>query len=172
MTAPRSRKSCDLYFDDTGERLIHARGVLPPDMDLADGWGKSLHGLRCGLGVSTKEGTLDEVKVAVTIRNDGEEDGRLPLGSLYFKPRLIGKNGAVFKAGDIKHAKLNAHALKKPFPKQSVDSGEVETRDSPRPLSDWFSEIPPGEYQLLVVHPDPDGDMSLVSNRVTIMVTK
>lgn len=192
---PGHHTSYDLYFDDTGERLVGARGKLPPEFDLADGWGRGIAGMYCGLGVSRKKGTLNEIKLSVTIRNTrlpvkrpksvsdeaGERnpgqtkirgDARLPMGSLYYKPRLINKDGKVYKTGEVKHAKLNPHAFRDPIPRQIIAPGKVRISGGPRPLSDWFQDIPEGEYQLLVTNPDEDLDMSLVSNTVNVTITR
>lgn len=173
-------KHGDLYFDDTGERLVGARGNLPPDFDLADGWGRAVTGLVCGLGVSTKTGTLDEIELTVTIKNlrpparpsetaKFQGSAELPMGSLHYKPRLISEQGKVFKAGDAKHATLNPHAFQKPIRGQRVHPGRVESRGS-SPLSTWFEEIPAGRYQLLVSQPDEDNDLSLISNTIEILL--
>lgn len=58
-----------LYFDTTGEKLVSIRGTIPADMNLPYGWGPSVDGIACSLGVNRSQGSLTDFRFYVTTRN-------------------------------------------------------------------------------------------------------
>jgi hypothetical protein len=165
-----TRKTTDLYFDESGEGLIGIRGALPDDMDLVSGWGRAMHGLSCGLAATTTSGTLRDIRVYATVRNRGPVADEITAGH---RMRLVGTAGRALPPDDRRRGAgdqdstgstdEDAEALQQIEPGAAVVVVHGE-------LARWYSDVPPGHYSLTVVCRDSDGDFSIVSNKLAVTI--
>jgi len=159
-----------LTFDESGDGLVSVRGVVPDDMDLVHGWGKDMHGLSCGLAANRASGTLREIYVRATVRNRGLVADEITGGQRMVLADAAGQlvprkdERATTDGEDSRGASGEGKATLqriKPGTAAVVVHGE---------LARWYSDLPPGDYFLIVVCRDSDGDYSIVSNQLAITI--
>jgi len=172
----RKRSVSHLYFDATGENLVSIRGAIPADMDLPYGWGPSVDGIACGLGVTRSQGSLTDFRFYITTRNltptprkvitclqyheikvelRDEEGNLVPQDDEYIRKRdqdLIRMNRGIREATQI------------------IPPNQAETFDGGRELREWYSNLSTGTYYLTVRRRADGPDFPLLSRPIELQV--
>lgn len=159
---PGSRKGCTLHFDTTGEGLVGIEGVVPEDIDLVHGWGKDMHGLSCGLAAERSSGTLAEIVIRATVRNRGAVADEITSGRRII---LLDADERVVPPKDERAQDRRDDQTWR----ESIDPGTARMVVQGE-LARWYSDVEPGDYILILVCRDSEGDYSVVSNQLAITI--
>lgn len=156
----------NLMWDDDGRRLISISGLVPADVDLAEGWGPVGEGLQCGIvsdrgsGPGGKTGALG---VYLSIKNVSETVQALPQAEVVklVRPELIDAAGRIVPYDE---SKVQGR-LKTTYPGPTFLAPNHAASNF-YALEDWYGKIPPGHYKLLLRR--AGGQFDLVSNTVAV----
>jgi hypothetical protein len=149
-----------LIWSKDGRRLVSMRGLVPPDVELAGGWGEPVDGLQCAV-------VPDGANVYLVIRNASEQE----------RPLAHGENATV-----LQPVVMDATGEKLAYDRQQMRKNRA-SQSSPRELApghatpefyrltDWYGRIPPGRYTLTLRRRTSRFRFGLVSNSVEIEIT-
>jgi hypothetical protein len=152
----------DLTWDEGGRRLTSISGLVPADVDLADGWGPATAGLRCGIVSDKGPGLPAGVGVFLSIKNVSDTALALPQAEVgrLVRPELTDAAGRAlpYSQGKIQRLlKLTYAGPNSLAPNHATSSFYA--------LADWYGKVPPGRYMLLLRR------LTLVSNTVAVEIT-
>ena len=165
-----------LYFDDTGQKLIAARGPVPKNMDLAYGWGRPVEGLSCGIAPNKHSALAKDIDISVTVRNLTAQPAKiittLPYQTIQIE--LRNTKGALVPQNTDYIEKRNKELLRMNNPLreslQTIPPHQTGHYSSGYELNQWYGEVEPGKYYLTVKRRASGKDFSLVSNTITINI--
>ncbi|MCF6286313.1 MAG: hypothetical protein L3K26_14150, partial [Candidatus Hydrogenedentes bacterium] len=169
------REVSHLYFDDSGERLVALKGLLPDDVDLADGWGEDTGGLACGIGVNRTQGTLGDISVSVTINNRTGHDADIVSCRAYhvLQVELRNAGNSIVQQDVEKLSERDAYLTR-------INSYAKENMQTLRPncaatyenfeLGDWYSDLPADTYYLTVKRRAAEKGFVLTSNTLKLAI--
>jgi len=155
----------DLYFDDTGRRLIAMRGPIPADVELGWTWGEAKDELTCGLAMTQEKGALEDLGFYINVKNLG------PHRSIWMEPaaRVI----ILTPTGQTVQSKARRAVPGKPVPRGSSgtgDQGAVCYYYPANRLADYCEDLDPGEYLIRAEQFMPKQKVTLVSEPVRFEV--
>ena len=166
-----------LYFDESGARLVAVSGVLPQDVDLAHGWGEEVAGLSCGIAPSSPRGPLEEIRIYVSVRNQSEHPAEVLTALPYQTVQMVLRDGqGALVPQDEEYIGKRDSALVRlnrgPSDNlQTLAAGQARHYRSYE-LREWYSGLAPGSYSLTVRRRASGEELSLVSNTISIEITK
>jgi hypothetical protein len=169
------RRACELYFDQSGENVIAIRGSLPDDIDLANGWGRPVLGVSCGIAVKKPSALLKQMWIYVTLKNETDVDAyvftSIPYRTIQMKLRDAKKSLVPQDEGYIKKRteELWRDRIQRLDNRQTIRPHCAEHFGSYQ-LNEWYPNLRPGNYFLTVIHRDADKDFALVSNTIQINI--
>ena len=171
-----TREISHLYFDDSGRNLVGLRGAMPPDLDLAWGWGTPAEGLACGIGVNRTSGPLEDIRVYVTVRNLTEFPAKVVTAVQYHViqmqlrdevGRLVPQNTDYIKERDRDLIRMNrgtAEAV------QTIPPNHAGHFAGGYKLTEWYEGLTPGTYRLTIRRRASGEDFPLVSNVLVLEI--
>ena len=165
-----------LYFDDTGKDLISIRGKIPPDMDMASGWGKPAGGLACGIGINRSRGKIHDFRFYVTVRNLTASPlvvvSCLPYQEIKVELRDASRHLVKVDTGHLRRRDKDLRAMNpdKNDTLQTIQPTESQTFNGGHELKDWYPGLPSGTYILTVWRRADGPDFALASNPVQLQV--
>lgn len=168
------RSISHLYFDETGQKLIAARGPVPKNMDLAYGWGRPVDGLSCGIAPNKRSALAEDFRISVTVKNLTAHPATIITSLPYqtVKMELRNTKGALVPQNTDYIEKRNKELLRMNNglreSLQTIPPHQVGHYSSGYELNQWYGEVEPGKYYLTVKRRAAGKDFSLVSNTVTI----
>ena len=171
------RSALHLYFDDSGTKLVAVSGVLPQDVDLAHGWGEEVAGLSCGIAPSSPRGPLQEIRIYVSVRNQSEHPAEVLTALPYQTVQMVLRDGqgALLPQDEGYIGKRNSALVRLnrgPSDNlQTLATGQARHYRSYE-LREWYSGLAPGSYSLTVRRRASGEELSLVSNTISIEITK
>lgn len=149
------RDSAELHFDGTGKRFIGARGKMPADWAATADWSKPHNGMVCAAGMNGI-GKLQDLRVYLMVWNRANEQRTITRNLPYQEIRLelvneegkpVPQDTAYIKARDQELARIN-HGSIYNDQWQTVEAGHAVFRSFE--LSEWYSNLPAGDYTLMV----------------------
>lgn len=166
-----------LYFDESGTKLVAISGVLPQDVDLAYGWGKEVDGLSCGIAPSSPRGPLEEIRIYASVRNQSEHPAEVLTALPYQTVQMVLRDGqgALVPQDEEYIGKRNSALVR--LNRGPSDNLQTLAADQARhyrsyELREWYSGLAPGSYSLTVRRRASGEEFSLVSNTISIEITK
>ncbi len=168
VTGPHPKRGPELsylLFDDTGERLIAVRGALPDDLPWTWGWGQERNGLCCAIAPSSASGTLDEIRIAASVRNVTSDARAVALGQGCLRPVLHNGAGEIVPIG----SRGRQYLLTPHIARLAIEPGKVSHSDCDS-LGWWYPDLAPGRYSLEVEYLGDSTEWLLVSNTLTITI--
>lgn len=175
----QGRSVSHLYFDDTGAKLASFTGDIPEDIDLAFGWGKPQNGLLIGIVPNRSSSpSIKDFEIWISIKNESKNYKKTfrRESCLNMKLELRDSKG-ILVSQRIKHIE-ECKAKELMFMNRFKDDGlsGVESHQASADacgrfdLGEWYDDVSPGKYELIVKYRTSDTEFSLVSNPITIEV--
>ncbi len=163
----RGREQSHLYFDESGERLVAVRGVLPDDLAWIWGWGPEGGGLCCAIAPYCASGPLAKIRVALTVRNAMEAPRNVAIGSGTYRPILRDSAGRVVT---ISEASKGARGLRVSQPGGLYTRPGEGAHWDTLELASWYDSLTPGDYSLQVEYRGDETEWRFVTNTITISI--
>ena len=169
-----TRAISHLFFDLSGRNLVGLYGAMPPDLDLAWGWGPSAEGLVCGIGANRTNAPLEDIRVYVMVRNLTQSPANVATALQYHivqmelrdgKGEWVPQNTDYIRKRDRDLIRINrgtCEAIETIEPNHVI-CGEFG-------LQDWYDGLASGTYHLIIRRRASGGDFSLVSNVLVLEV--
>lgn len=171
-----NRSISHLYFDCTGKRLIGIDGVIPPDIELACGWGQPIDGLACGIGANKPTAVLKHVEINVTVRNLTASPVKVITALQYHTVRmelrdaegtLVPQNRDYIEERNRDLIRMNRGENEN---LQTVPAHQAKTFTGGYELAEWYAGLAPGTYYLAVRRRTSGEEFPLVSNTIKLEI--
>lgn len=166
------RPDTEIYFDDTGKRVIGLKGAIPKEVDLASGWGPTVEGLACGLGFERARGRLKDMRFYLTVRNLTDAPRKIITALPYHQMqlqlqdesgRLMPQDVGLMEKQEQEQVRLDPGTQESTRPIEAHQAGMEGTGYS---LKAWYAQLPAGKYTLRVRRRAQGQDFVLVSPAV------
>lgn len=147
---------------DWDRRVALVAGRLPADVQYSIEWGPGFEGWACGVGMTRREGSAEELAPAVHLRNLTAKDGMARFARR-FDTELLDARGRLIKeraTRDVEPAGPPAHLL---WPQEATYYHGPDLRQR-------FGRLDSGRYRLLAWHPHPETGALLECGSLEVVV--
>lgn len=162
-----------IYYDNSGRNVVMIGGQIPDERDMPTGWGESVDGLSCRIGIEETTATAEMAYIRVTIKNESAEDCELitaPFRLRNWEPELRDTDGNLIPVDEAHLAKLEklSSVGKNGLPGSDITVDPNSAHNEKFCLANYYPNIPPGDYKLRVLRLIPGH--KLVSNSISLRI--
>jgi len=176
--APKESPKTVFVFDDRGASVVGIHGPLVGGLDLPDGWGDAVDGVSCGAAASDSQNPISHITVYATLRNLSPHSIDAPVGNQYWVidlelhdsgGRTVPKNIEFIEA---EMARLRRISRRDPLGGRyrPLPPGEATYWGGTIKLSEWYTDVPSGRYQLIVTRHLDEPRHDIVCNTISLTI--